>query len=48
MPEDIIHTSALGFIRYGEKRSILSLKDFVMLTELTGYVHGCPIKGFQT
>ena len=38
MQGDIIHTSALIFIIFVDKRSVLSLKDFVVLKVLTGYV----------
>ena len=46
--ENVIYTSVLDFLRYGGKISIVSLKDFVVLTVSTGYVLECPIIGYQT
>ena len=48
IPEGVLHNSALGFLRYGEKRSTVPPKDYVMLMVLTGYISECPIMGFQT
>ena len=38
MPWDVIRTSVLIFIRFVDKRSIVSSKDFVVLKVLIGYV----------
>ena len=35
---NVIVTSVLGFLRYGQKISVVPLKYFVILTVLTGYV----------
>ena len=48
MEEDVICTSMLYFIIYGGKITTVSLKDFMTLTVLTGYVPKCTIIGPQT
>ena len=46
--EDVMHNYALDFLRYGEKISIVSLKDCFMIMVLSGYVPAYPIIGSQT
>ena len=48
VPEDVIHTSALRFIKYEERISIVSLKGFMILTVLNTYVPECTVICFQT
>ena len=46
--EDVIRTSMLDFLRYGEKIYISSFKKIMILTVLSGNVPGCPLIGYQT
>ena len=47
VPEEVISTSTLVFLSYGDKIIMLALKYFVVLTVLTGCVPKCPIIVFQ-